>query len=428
MINRTQQPDITNSFSLNLMQFNMHELHNGCIIYHFPYEILPVAKVEFIFPVGKKNMIKPLIAHYTGKMILEGTSEMNQQQIAEAFELLGTTVNIEVYEDISRLTVYSTTRNISEALVLIHHILTDSVFPEEQLKILTTNDKQGYLTNLKKVSFMARRQLYISVFTNQHPYTHYASEEDYDKVQRNELVAFFRKYYDLSRAMIVWTGSMEETHLSLTEKLFGTSVNDGIIPAEPDFPIVEERYDRVNIHMEDATQSAIYIGRFFPGINHPDAFDLTILTTILGGYFGSRLMKNLREDKGYTYGISSNISHLEHASLFMIGTQVKAQYTEDAIQEINREITRLQNDDISSEELELVKNYLYGSMLQNIDGPFAQSKLVTQLIRRKIDAHDYLEKFSLSIRQITPKTIKYLTQKYLQFNKLIYSVSGNIQQ
>jgi zinc protease len=170
------------------------------------------------------------------------------------------------------------------------------------------------------------------------------------------------------------------------------------------------------------------LGRIVPGITHEDYFNLSIVNTILGGYFGSRLMRNIREDKGYTYGIGSQIVSYQDASYLLVSTQVKAEYTAETIIEINNEFERLQNANVPEEELELVKNYLMGNLLQNLDGPFAQAKFITTAIRFGLDAQHLAEKISSSIRQISTKIIKDTAQIYLKTEPLNYSVSGNTKE
>lgn len=425
---RTKQPAISNDFQIRLMKYKKYEQGNKCVLYHFPFEQAGAVKIDFIFPAGKKYQQKPLVAAYTGKMLIEGTLKKNHLQIAEEFEISGATVHVDINEDYSCFSVMCTSENIPDVLPLVHHILQESVFPEEQLRIITANDKQDYLTNLQKVSFLARRQLFISLFTNNHPYTLFAEEKDFDNVKCNDLTNFFKAHYNVEQMIVAWTGILSSEHLITFTGLFGSFPENPEEIQKPEIHSVELSQKRTNIELENARQSAIYLGCVVPGIEHPDHFNLIFCNTILGGYFGSRLMKNLREVNGYTYGIGSYIINYDQLSVFLIGTQVKAEYTEDSIQEINKELLRLQTEPIDYKEIGLVRNYLAGTLLQSIDGPFAQSVFMTNLIRRNIEPQEYLQNFLTSIRQITPETIKLLTLKYLSENSLIYSVSGKIKE
>jgi len=425
-MDRTKQPDIASNFQFKLMDYNRHVFENGCVLLNFPYAVLPVAKIDFIFPAGKKYQTSPLIASYANKMLMEGTASMNQQQIAGGFEIQGATVNTFIQDDYAFVTTYCTKNNADNVLELLYQILEESVFPEEQLQILTHNDKQEHLVNLKKVSFLARRAFVKSLFPEKYPYAVFAEENDYDRINRNHLVDFHKTNYSFSNCIIVWTGEIEPSSFQLLESLFGKGKKNENSVSEPKMTFEAPLPHRCNIEVADALQSAVYAGCHLPGPHHEDYHDLSILNTILGGYFGSRLMKSIREEKGYTYGIGSGIVSNKHASYLLIGTQVKAEHTEDTVNEINKEIIRLQTEHIPPEELDLVKNYVTGNLLQGLDGPFAQSKFFISAHKHGIDAQVLLEKISSSIRQITPKIIIQLANNYLKTEQLFYSVSGQI--
>ncbi len=427
-MDRTIQPYVHQDFDFKLMGFNRHEFENGCVLYNFPYDILPVAKVVFIFPAGRKYQQKPLIAGYTNKMLFEGTASKTQHQIAEGFEILGATVNADVQEDFASITVMSTEDNIADVLVMLQHILIDSVFPEEQLQTLTRNNKQDFLVNLKKVGFLARREFFRFLFTENHPYGRYANESDFDHLNKSELVSFFKTFYNLNKCQVVWTGNIKPQTFNLFTELFGSIQSDSELISEPDMSLLLPVPGRVNVELEGAKQSALFIGRIIPGLLHQDHEKIKFLNMVLGGYFGSRLMRNLREDKGYTYGIGSAIYNYKHASALVISTQVNAEFTEESVNEIKKEIHRLQNELIPNEELRIVKSYLTGGMMQMLDGPFAQSRYFSSVLIHELNAQDLLEKFSHSIRQMTSETIKQLAQEYLQPDQLYYAISGKIME
>ena len=426
-MDRSKQPIIADNFQFKLMDYDRHEFENGCVLLNFPYSVLPVAKIDFIFPAGKKYQTAPLLASYANKMLMEGTEVLNQQQIAAGFEIQGASVNTFIQDDNAFVTAYCTQSNVSGVLELLHQILEKSVFPDEQIRIVAQNDKQEHLVSMKKVSFLARRAFVKSLFPEKYPYAVFAEEADYDAIQRNHIVEFFQRNYSFENCILVWTGEIDTASFQLLENLFGKKMNKKNRLSEPDMSFDAPSPHRCNIEVADALQSAVYAGCHLPGIHHEDYHNLSILNTILGGYFGSRLMKSIREEKGYTYGIGSGIVSNIHASYLLIGTQVKAQHTEDTIDEINNQIKRLQTELIPQEELELVKNYLTGNLLQGLDGPFAQSKFFISAHKHNIDAHVLLEKISHSIRQITPNIILQLANNYLQTEQLFYSVSGQIK-
>ncbi len=422
---RNKQPSYKTDFQFNLIKYKKHSFSNGCILYNLPYSALPVHKIVFVFPAGKKYQTSSLVSRYAGEMLFEGTKQKSQKQISEEFDNLGASVNISVSEDFSALEVLCITRHIPKILSYLEHILNESVFPKKQLKILARNDKLKFLINCEKVSFTARRNLFNYIFTPAHPYCRFAELQDYDKVRAKDVIKFYQKYYTLSKCFIIWVGKIEQEHFNLFEKLFISDTAS--ISKEtylPDTSVNCVEPGRINSDKKDAKQSAIYIGRIVPGYQHPDFYDLHIFNTILGGYFGSRLMKNIREEKGYSYGISSEIISYLDASVFIAGTQVKVQHTEDAIKEIKKEIIRLQTEPIEKEELEQAKNYITGIILKSLDGPFPQSNFYMKAFQHNIDPDTVLEKYLDAIKHFNEKTVKRIANEYFNTEQLYYSISG----
>jgi predicted Zn-dependent peptidase len=150
---------------------------------------------------------------------------------------------------------------------------------------------------------------------------------------------------------------------------------------------------------------------------------MLVVSTILGGYFGSRLMANIREDKGYTYGIGSNIISKLHAGHFYISTEVGADVTNQALTEIYKEIALLRDELVADEELELVKNYLTGTFLRSIDGAFSLAQKFTGVYFYNL-GYDYYTKYIDTLKNITPENIKDFACKYLQEEDLYELVVG----
>jgi len=428
-VNRTIQPQIKTDFKLSLMPHEKHVFSNGCTLFNFPYDTLPACKIDFIFPAGKKHQKAPLISNYTGKMLLEGTHSMTQEQIASEIDFMGASLGTIVNEDHAHIASLTLNRNVPEILNLIHHVLTESLFPNEQLRVLAESDKQDFLVNNERVNVIAHKNLFKAIFSDSHPFGRFAEKSDYDTITSDNLKDFFSSHYDMSKCTIVWTGTMEAGHLQLLETLFGNlQLSNSTVSSDFNVDIPSNQPLRKNFNKDGASQSAIYLGRIFPTLTHKDHFPLTIVSTILGGYFGSRLMKNIREEKGYTYGIGSAIIPYQDLSVFLIASQVKAEYTEETITEIKNEIHRLQNDPLPPEELELVKNYVTGTLMKNLDGPFAQSKFHTLAFQHGVEPEFYLKNISDSIKQIDQKTILQLTNMYLSTDQLFYSVAGKLKK
>jgi predicted Zn-dependent peptidase len=145
---------------------------------------------------------------------------------------------------------------------------------------------------------------------------------------------------------------------------------------------------------------------------------------LLGGYFGSRLMMNIREDKGYTYGISANLSAYRYASVLSISADVKADKAKESLNEVEKEIIRLQNDLVPESELSQVKNYLIGDCIRNLDGAFDKADKYSFLKKMSYE-YDYYKDFLLTIKNITIEDIRDLSQKYLDLRYMSKIIAGD---
>jgi zinc protease len=157
--------------------------------------------------------------------------------------------------------------------------------------------------------------------------------------------------------------------------------------------------------------------------SHADFAGMKVLNAILGGYFGSRLMNNLREDKGYTYGIGSSVVPLRKGGYFVISGEVGAGVTKEALSEIKFELNRLCAEQVGESELSLVRSYLTGEMLRAVDGPFAQADLYRELIEDGLEI-SHFEELIDTIRHINAQQLQDLAIRYLSPDDLFTLVVG----
>jgi predicted Zn-dependent peptidase len=270
---------------------------------------------------------------------------------------------------------------------------------------------------------IARKKFAELLFGNEHPYGHNVTEDDFDRLKREESFNFYKKNYTATGAVVIASGNVTDTTLQLIQKHYGNlpgAVQEEPLPARP-APIAQR--GEFLVEKQDALQSAIRIGKMLFTKSHPDYTGMLVLNTVFGGYFGSRLMSNIREDKGYTYGIGSAVVSFTHAGYFTISTEVGAEVTRDAIKEIYSELEKLQTELISESELSLVRNYMLGTFLRSIDGPFALADRFKGIYFHGL-GYDYYERYMETIQTITPAELRNLANKYLKKEEMIELVVG----
>jgi zinc protease len=299
-------------------------------------------------------------------------------------------------------------------LPLIAEVVTDAVFPQEELDTYKQNQKQRLTVNLKKSDFVANRLIDEYLFGIDHPYGKYTSAEDYDKLQRDQLLAFYQQYYLHGKCMMFVAGKLPADLEYQLNKNFGSlPFNQKELPVITHDTIHEKQKKHHIINDENGVQGAIRIARNMPNRHHVDFPKVQVLNNIFGGYFGSRLMDNIREDKGYTYGIHSYLqNHLEQ-SAWMVSTEAGKDVCEATIAEVYKEMALLRDETIDEEELHLVRNFMVGSILGDLDGPFQVIARWKNYVLNGL-TEDYFYNSLKIVKTISAEELQELAKKYLQ--------------
>lgn len=407
----------------DLLETSTYQLDNGKTLYYINAGSQDVCRIELIFDAGSWHQQKPLVAAATAKLLAEGTSTHSAEELANKLDFYGAYLETKADRDFATVNLYSLNKHLEETLPVLKEILTDAVFPEKELKTFISRERQRQITNEKKVSYLASTNFVQLLFGNDHPYGYKVTVDDIEALDRDTILEFYKSHYQLSNCKIVLSGMIGEKQLQLVNEYFGKeSVVDS--NGKTDSYTVNSTNQREHlIPKDDAIQSAIKIGRPMFTKSHEDYHKVSVVNTILGGYFGSRLMNNIREDKGYTYGIGSGIASFLHEGYFLISTEVGAEVCAAAITEIYKEIELLQTELVGKEELDTVKSYMIGRFQNNTDGPFAWADAFVAINKHGL-TYDYYRDFFQVVNEITPEEIRSIAQKYFQKEDLVELVVG----
>ncbi|MBH2003571.1 MAG: insulinase family protein [Sphingobacteriia bacterium] len=414
-LNRTIPPTITDavSFDLQLRKCDQYQLDNGVPVYSLDAGTQEVLLVEWVFYAGNWYEQKNIVAATTNFMLKNGTNTKNAFSINEHFEFYGAYLNRSCYNETATITLHCLSKHINELLPVVAEIITESIFPEEELNTYRQNQKQRLEVNLKKCDFIANRLIDEYVYGIQHPYGKYTSTLDYDHLNREELVAFYRQFYTEGNCTIFTAGKIPAGLSQQLNQVFGKlPLQKKTIPAihHPVLPSAEKKIRIIND--AEGVQGAIRMARPFPNRHHPDYSKVQILNNLFGGFFGSRLMSNIREDKGYTYGIHSYIQNHIHDSAWMISTEAGRDVCEATIEEVYKEMQILCNDQIDEEELSLVRNYMIGSVLGELDGPFQLISRWKNYVLNDVDENYFYNSVN-QIKTTGAEELQELAKKYL---------------
>lgn len=422
MINRSIAPKINKVTSVDFILPKKHMLSNSIPVWEIRTNKQDVIKLDLFFRAGRPYEHKKMVARACTRLLREGTASYSSKEIAEILDFHGASLSSPVDLDNSNIVLYCLAKHFETLLPLFTEIVTAPTFPQEELDQFIKTNKQSLKVNENKVDVKAYRTITEKIFGEDHPYGYNSSQQGLDELTIDEIQKHFTRSHIGQNAELIISGNTSDKTIALLEKHLG-QIPEGEKNTVP-YQYQDIKPKQVKILMPEVLQSAIRIGMKTFDRSHPDYNGLYVLNTILGGYFGSRLMMNIREDKGYTYNIFSSLDTMVNDGYFYIGTEVGKAYEQDTLNEIYLELERLKNEPITENELEMVQNYLMGNLLTMFDGPLNVSEAIKTMRVHDLP-FDALNELILTIQQITPKKIQDLSNKYLIRQNFWEVVIGN---
>lgn len=402
---------------IQLQPYVAFYLKNGIPVYLVEGGAQEVLQIDCVFDAGNWFEEKNLVAATANFLMKNGTTQKSAFEINAAVDFYGAYLNRSCYNETATFTLHCLNKDVAHLLPLMEELLTSANFPEEELAIYKQNQLQRLEVNLKKCDFVANRLIDAYLYGKDHPYGKYSTPEDYIAITQNDLVEFYNKYYVNGHCKIFVSGKMQAGIQTLLDQHFGhLSIQPHSLarPQHKAAPAEQLHYEIVQD--PNGVQGAIRMARPFHNRHHPDFIGTQILNNLFGGFFGSRLMSNIREDKGYTYGIYSYLQNHLGESAWIISTEAGRDVCKATIQEVHHEMKRLREELVDEEELDLVKNYMMGVLLGDVDGPFQVCARWKNYILHGVDDR-YFQKTIETIRTIDSKEIQRLANEYLHPEK-----------
>jgi zinc protease len=423
MIKRNIAPPYQEIKGINIPPPRLVHLGNGLPVYLIEGGDQGILKIDLFFNAGSKYQSRTLTAFSVNNMIQEGTNRHSSTEIANILDFHGSYLQLNVDKDMASVGLLSLTKHIDQTLPLLEEMIKRPIFPVDELSSFLQRHRQQYIVENSKVKNMARLLFMEKIYGAKHPYGLRAEMEDFERLDRDSLSDFHTLHYHGHNAYAILSGKADDTALKLFDRYFG---NESWINNKALMPQLPSPLGTTGEHVVEkagSVQSAIRVGRLLFNRNHPDYNGLMVLNCLLGGYFGSRLMKNIREDKGYTYGISSLLVSLQDSGFWVIVSEVGASVTRPALEEIYREMHRLRDETVEEEELSRVKSYMLGELLRGFDGPFAQADNLANVLDNSLDM-TYYENLAIEIQHLSAEQIQELAKKYLDPRDFITIIAG----
>ncbi len=425
LIDRKKVPEARQVEFLMNIEPGYLQLSNGIPVYMIDQGNQEVLRIELIFMAGSYYQKHKHVARATNSLLAGGTSSYSAEELSEHFDYYGAHLEVNNTRDNAYVGLYTLNKHLQHTLPMLAEVVLNPVFPDHEIDIYRSTRKEHLNINRQKVKYLAKVYFHEQVFGSTHPYGIILLPEHIDELQREILTEHHRNHYRVEDCTIIVSGKIPDGIENLLDKYFGGCTSGSSKVQGTNMFTINPSDEKVRfIQKKDSTQAAIRIGK--PTINrqHSDFQALSVVNTILGGYFGSRLMKNIREDKGYTYGIHSALVSLHRSGMFVIASEVGNHALEAAISEIYKEIRILCDVKVRTKELSLVKNYLMGTLMRSMDGPFEIAERLRTALEFGQDLN-YYNRYIQTIREISPVRIQELANEYLQGDSMFQTIAGN---
>jgi zinc protease len=346
MLDRTLAPPFNRSTSFELIQPQKKILKGGAEAYFILGGTQEVSKVEIVFTAGRWVEKNWGASYFTANLLSKGTKKKKSFEIAHLLDFYGAHLEISPGLDFVSVSLYILNKNFEPAILLFLELLNESVFPQEEFDLLKSIYLQNLKVNYEKTSFLASRLVRKNLFGEAHPYGKELDEADIRQLTREELLQHYSTFFKEGTVLV--SGRVSEKNQNLIADVFSSFGRNATV--RNDFSRQDPKYSREVLPKDGSVQATVRLAKNSVSKTHPDYIDALFLNHVLGGYFGSRLMKNIREDKGLSYGISSSLHALKNDSYLVIGADVNRENLDLTFDEITKEIKRLRTEKIDDDE------------------------------------------------------------------------------
>jgi len=419
---RKKGPKITEQLSVSVPRVNQWVLPNGIPVFEISSNKHEVFKVEAVHQGGRIQEDKRLVNRVTSTIMKEGTENYPSKVLADKIDFYGATLSVRSNMDNTSHTLYGLTKYADVLLPMLGDIIHHPVFDPVELDKYIKRNVTNLGIELRKNDVVAYRELTEDIFGGDHPYGFNSNAALYRSIVTDDLIQHFHNNFGADNCSLFLSGDIDDKMRDAISRIFGNR-NNSIIKKPFQESIIQPTPEMKRIKIGSPSQSAIIIGRKLFSRNNVDYPTWVVLNTVLGGYFGSRLMKSIREEKGLTYNISSFVDTMRYDGHFYITCEVAHENVDSCLQGIFQEIEKLKSSLIPTQELTMVKNYINGNILNMLDGPFKSSKWIKSLYLDGLKLSDGMEIID-RISGVTAEEIRELAQKYLAeevLNKVIVS-------
>lgn len=425
-INRKVAPQVAWSDTMAFPAFTHERLVNGVDLYTLVKGTVPAVKVQIFFPGGAMQQPKPLVASAAMAMLAYGTEQFTYEEFATKVDALGARMSPSTSMLHSRLSLTCTVEQLQAAWGLFEDCLLHPRCEEKNFSTWVAKQRSQAEIRMQESNYLAVRGLQETLLMG-NALGMYANLEDYDNLALEDIHAYHRDTLRANHASVIVSGGLNPVMMSWVRSQVEQLGWDAPAAPSPVGPTVDFAATPASLKLTEApigNQVSVELGRHIPELPVGELLELRIAVMLLGGFFGSRLIKNIREDKGFTYGIHAYLMRLPGGYQLGISSAIGNQYLLEAVEEIHRELARMQETLATKEELEVVQNYLIGMMLRSFDGVFPSTRQLRTLVLQPELPSDYYSRYLAKIRSVQPQDLQRVAKRWLTPKHFTLSAAG----
>ncbi|MCG8475314.1 MAG: insulinase family protein [Cytophagales bacterium] len=421
MLDRSAAPKAASIDNFDFEKAQTIFLNNNVPVHYVRAGTQEVIKVELIVNSGSNYEAKPQAAFFTFHMLAEGTRTKSANDISNLIDFYGAQVDVSVGGEYSSVSLYCLTKQLPVLAPLLRELVQEASFPDEELEILKAQALQSLIINQERPAYMASSMFKNILFPGE-PYGRIEKPEHIEEICREDCIAYHDEQLKDNYQLLV-SGNFSESDLRVIGDVFEKNKSFQIRSFRELNLSGDIEPKSYYAEKDGAMQSAVRLGKKMFTKDHPDFFGFSILSGLLGGFFGSRLMKRIREEKGLTYGIHAALVPMIQQGYWMVAAEVKSENTKEALEAIREEIECLRSVEVPAEELERARRYILGQFLSSISNPFALAEKFKSVYLYGL-GYEYFDKYIDKIQHITPKELRDLALKYLDPSSMVEVVAG----
>lgn len=419
------QPPVIKPLSLEYLTLpRLVTMPNGVPLYILDGADKGVVRFDLLFKGGYVVQSKPLLAMFTNRMLREGTAQLSAAEISQKLDYYGAWIDMYSSQNCNHITLYTMSKHFVSLLKVLEDMVKHPIFPQDNLDTVRNTNKAHFAVNSQKVDVVSQRFFENSLWGSEHPLGHVVEVADYDAITRADVMDYYANYYGSCNCTMFISGSANDAILEalasgLGHGKWGCERQCSAAEITSPLPLPGRR----NVPVPGTMQSAVKMGFMAMDAAHPDFFKFRFLCVLLGGFFSSRLMSNVREENGYTYHIAAELDAYGHRNAFMVSSETATEYVEPLIKEVYNELERLINEPVGEEEIELVRNYIMGELCREYEGQSAKSEV---FINTWLSGSDFasVNRYLDEIKSVTPADLQRLAREYFKRENMIVIVAG----